>query len=166
MPICSVKPVVDLSMRDLCRTPYGQDKNGRCTHPKGCPNYGHRDICPPNAPIFSDVFNMRKPFFAVWVIFSLAAHRRKMRLKHPDWRRCRLDCCLYWQGGVNKRLHTEVNKNLIKKYKARRVTYCPEAMGINVTQTMALAGINLQWPPKTKVIKVAIIGTKNRKEIL
>lgn len=34
----------------------------------------------------------------------------------------------------------------------------PEAMSVNVTKTMRLAGVRLQWPPETTVKHVALIG--------
>jgi hypothetical protein len=43
------------------------------------------------------------------------------------------------------------NKNLIN-------TEAPEAMGVNVTETMKNAGVVLEWPPENIVIKVAFIG--------
>lgn len=40
-----------------------------------------------------------------------------------------------------------------------KTTYCPEAMGVNVTATMKNLGVTLEWPPQKVVYKVAIIGT-------
>jgi hypothetical protein len=40
------------------------------------------------------------------------------------------------------------------------VSYCPEAMGVNVTATMKNLGVELEWPPKNIVRKVAIIGVR------
>ena len=37
-------------------------------------------------------------------------------------------------------------------------TFCPEAMGVNVTQTLKEAGVELEWPPEKTVIKVAFVG--------
>ncbi len=91
-----------------------------------------------------------------------------MLKKHPKWTRRQLDCCLYWQGQVNKRLRTAVDYNLTRhilfKGADRLVaTYCPEAMGVNVTRTMADVGINLEWPPERIVIKIAFIGVPHSK---
>ncbi|HUS88307.1 MAG TPA: hypothetical protein VMW91_02880 [Desulfosporosinus sp.] len=41
-----------------------------------------------------------------------------------------------------------------------KTTYCPEAMGVNVTATMKNLGIELEWPPQNVVHKVAIIGIR------
>lgn len=156
MPICYVKPVIDLSVRNLCYRPYPN-------HPKGCPNYGKRATCPPQALILSDVFDSTKSVMAVWVAFNLMLHREKMQAKHPKWTRRQLDCCLYWQGGVNKRLQREVQYNstrysLFNNATQLISTFAPEAMGVNVTATMQNAGVVLEWPPDHTVIKVAFVG--------
>lgn len=156
VPICYVKPVIDLDVRNLCYRPY-------YNHPKGCPNYGKRATCPPQAPILSDVFDLDKPILAVWVVFNLALHRAKMLEKHPKWTRRQTDCCLYWQGGVNKHLRREVQYNLTRSplfENATRLisTFTPEAMGVNVTKTMADADIEFEWPPENKIIKVAFVA--------
>lgn len=156
MPICYVKPVIDLSVRQLCYQPYPN-------HPKGCPNYGKRDTCPPKAPFFDEIFDLNKPILAVWVSFDLTAHRTRMLKKHPNWTRRQQDCCLYWQGSVNKRLRINVAHHITRHVlfdnnKFLIVTYVPEAMAVNVTETMKNAGVELEWPPENKVIKVAFIG--------
>ena len=101
---------------------------------------------------------------AVWIAFNLAMHREKMHLKHPNWSRRQLDCCLYWQGGVNKRLRQETEYQLNRyalwgeNVNQLVTTYCPEAMGVNVTETMKRADVELEWPPEIIVKKVAFVG--------
>ena len=155
MPIVFVKPILDLSMRKLCTKPY-------YNHKKGCPNYGKRDTCPPKAPILYDYFDMSKPILAVWTAFNLAAHRESMRDKHPNWSRRQLDCCLYWQGRVNKNLRrNNLQRHTIFSHNNPLIaTYIPEAMGVNVTATMAAVDLILEWPPERTVIKVAFVGAK------
>lgn len=156
MPIVYVKPVIDKSMRQICTKPY-------YNHKKGCPNFGKRDICPPKAPMIYDYFDMSKPILAVWQAFNLEAHRENMRENHPKWSRRQLDCCLYWQGKVRKNLKRNIDYNL-KRYvlfegeKNLIATDCPEAMGVNVTDTMAMVGVLLEWPPEKIVIKIAFVG--------
>jgi hypothetical protein len=45
-----------------------------------------------------------------------------------------------------------------------KVTACPEAMGVVVTETMANVGIKLEWPPKTVTYQVALAGKLRGKE--
>jgi hypothetical protein len=101
--------------------------------------------------------------WAVWVEFDLELHVERMRRVHPDWSVRQLRNCLYWQAGVRKRLRHELHlfeqQHLIPA-KLLQAIECPEACGVNVTDTMGLIGIELQWPPITKVVKVAIVGER------
>jgi len=146
---------IDYSVRNLCFRPYPN-------HPKGCPNHGKRAICPPRCPRLEDYFDLSRGFWVVWIVFDFAAHRRKMRRKHPNWSQRQIDCCLYWQQTANKMLREAVQD--VEYYLEGRgnwkTTYCPEAMGVNVTATMKNLGIELEWPPQNVVHKVAIIGIR------
>lgn len=157
MTIHYVKPVLRGSVRELCRKPY-------YNHPKGCPNFDKRDICPPNALFFDKVFDLNKQVLAVCIHFNLAMHVEKMKAKHPNWSQRQCECCLYWQGGVKKKLRQEVAYNIQRTplFNGSDLisTDCPEAMGVDVTATMARVGIILEWPPKKIVRKIAFIGTK------
>ena len=147
--------VVDYSVRKLCSRPYPN-------HARGCPNYGKRPICPPQCPRIEETYDMSKGFWVVWIIFDFAAHRRKMRRKHPEWSQRQIDCCLYWQGTAKKMLREAVQD--VEYYLEGRgnwvTTDCPEAMGVNVTATMKNLGIELEWPPEKVVYKMAIIGIR------
>ncbi|KKL21117.1 hypothetical protein LCGC14_2448640, partial [marine sediment metagenome] len=105
MTIHYVKPVINPVVRKLCFRAY-------YNHPKGCPNFGKRDICPPQAPSIDRFFDLDKRIMAVCVHFSLELHRQRMETKHPKWSRRQFDCCLYWQGSVRKELRREVAYNL------------------------------------------------------
>lgn len=161
MPIDYVKPVIDELVRQLCSRPYPG-------HKRGCPNYGRRATCPPCAPLLSEFIDLQKPIIAVWVAFNLASHREKMKAKHPGWSRRQLDCCLYWQGSLNKRLRSWTERTLHAQALFGQgklvATYCPEAMGVNVTQTMRNAGVVLEWPPETVVYKISLVGFQVQEE--
>jgi len=140
--------VIDLRAREWCKMVYPD-------HPKGCPNYGRRITCPPQAPIWSDV--MEGPYVLVGIEFNLREWARKMKEKHPEWseRQCR--CCLYWQGKVRKQLRIECEK--IKEQNPELViSYCPEAMGVHVFETCYKNGIKLHKNPQDTVWKIAVIG--------
>jgi len=151
MPHCFVKVVLDKSVRLLCKKAY-------YGHKGGCPNFGRRETCPHMAPLLSDYFDLSKPVMIVWLTFNLKHHREKMRLRHPDWSRRQLDCCLYWQASLYKRLRGRMRKLMRGSKYNLTVTYVPEAMGVNITETMRKVGVELEWPPKNKVRKVALIG--------
>jgi predicted metal-binding protein len=157
MTIHYVKPVINYTVRSLCFKPYPN-------HPKGCPNFGKRDICPPQAPPISSFFDLDKKIMAVVIHFSLELHRQKMLAEHPNWSKRQTDCCLYWQGTVRKQLKQEIAYNLTRAnlFDGGELiaTDCPEAMGVDVTATMKKVGIILEWPPEKIVRKIAFIGTQ------
>lgn len=156
MPTALVIPVIDRSVRGLCAKPYPG-------HPKGCPNFRKKDGCPPAAPLFVDTYDLSKKVVAVWNVFDLAAHVDRMRLKHPDWSWAQLTCCLYWQGTARKSLRDAIK---LATYELRwdrlGIETCPEAMGVDVTATMRSIGVELEWPPKTTTVQVALLATPKK----
>jgi predicted metal-binding protein len=151
-----VNPVIDYSVRELCTKPYPD-------HEAGCPNYGKKKGCPPEAPMYDEVYNIEKPVFVIANQFDFKGHVEKMRQKHPEWSKRQLECCLYWQNTARAQLTEGVNE-FLKTHPEylNGVELCPEAMGVNITETMAKAGIQLEWPPVNKVFKVALVGIRRR----
>lgn len=147
-----VKPVVDYAVRGLCVKPYPG-------HRKGCPNFGVKEGCPPHASLISEVFDLTAPCFCIVNTFDLSAHKSKMRLAHPDWSNSQLMCCLYWQGTARKALEGIITE-FRKTHNGCKVTRCPEAMGLNVTATLASVGVFMEWPPVTKTLQVAFAGMR------
>jgi len=146
-----VEPAMNLSVRDLCWRPYPG-------HPHGCPNYGRRPTCPPQAPIFWSVLDRRAPVWAIWTTFDLGAHVERMRARHPGWSWRQLVNCLYWQGGARAALRRECERFLQRVPTADWIVWTPEACGIDVTATMARVGEVLEWPPRTVTYQVALGG--------
>lgn len=145
------KLTLDPSVRTLCRRPYPR-------HKTGCPNYGIRETCPPKAPLINEVLDLSQPVYAIWNVFDFEAHVKRMRKAHPNWSQRQTECCLYWQPKARKRLKIMI-KAFKRKYPKLRVIDCPEAMGVDVTDTMKSIGVRLQWPPTTKTYQVAVAGT-------
>lgn len=146
-----VTPVVDCSVRHLCRKPYPG-------HPKGCPNWGKRDSCPPQADLLPNVLDLAAPVYAIWNAFDLASHVARMKEKHPDWSDRQLRCCLYWQGTARAVLRKQIDA-FLREHPGLLVLTCPEACGVDVTATMRRAGIDLEWPPVSLAYQVALVGT-------
>jgi len=132
--------------RDWCKLPYP-------SHPKGCPNYGKKETCPPKAPLFNNI--VKPPFVLVGVKFDLLVWTKQMKKKHSDWSDRQLRCCLYWQGKVRKRLREECEKVVTE---SDVILYTPEANGVNVFETCKYVNIQLKRNPKVFVWKIAIIG--------
>lgn len=144
------------TIRHLCATPYEG-------HPFGCPNYGKRKTCPPEAPYIDKIMDLNGPMFVIWNEFDLASHVSKMKTAHPDWKDRQLYCCLYWQGTARKQLEQEIQRFCNEHREDFAILRCPEATGVCVTETMKLIGVTLEWPPINKAFQVAIAGTKTQK---
>ena len=145
-----VDPDIDYQVRGLCVRPYP-------LHPKGCPNVGKCDRCPPQAPLFHEAFDLTEKVYAVVNEFNLAGHVGRMAAKNPTWSDAQLRCVLYRQGTARKQLRVKIAAALdgLPGYEA---TWCPEGMGVNVTETMAAVGIMLEWPPRHIVRQVALLA--------
>lgn len=131
-----IVPVIDYSVRGLCFKPYPG-------HKRGCPNYG-KVGCPPIAPLWDKHCDLSLATWVFWKRFNLAEHRKRMKLKHPNWTTRQCKCCLYWQKGARKPLIEHIEK---WKTPGFFTTIRPEAMGINVTETMKQIGVTLEWGP-------------------
>jgi predicted metal-binding protein len=150
--IFQIKPVIEYSVRGLCVRPYQG-------HLKGCPNFGKKKGCPPGALKFDEVYDLSKPVFAIINKFDFLDHTNKMRRLHPGWTERQVRCCLYWQTTArNQLLH------FIRQFKNFHSGYsietCPEAMGVNITATMANVDVMLEWPPETVTYQIALAGVK------
>ena len=144
------KLVIDYRAREWCKLPYPN-------HPKGCPNYGNRESCPPRAPLIENFFDLKRPILAVFCGFKLNEHVERMRILHPDWSERQLKCVLYWQRSVNKRLRG-LCKLYSYTYAGSIYTLCPEAMGLNVIKTMKRVGLPIHSRPEDIVFKVGCVG--------
>lgn len=132
MILLPVTPVISTRVRGLCVTPYPG-------HPKGCPNFGACDRCPPQAPLFPDVFDTARTVYALVNEFDLGMHVIKMRHKHPAWSYAQLTCVLYWQNTARKQLRQAIEA-VLPALQGYAATWCPEGMGVDVTTTLAQVG--------------------------
>ena len=144
--------VIDKSVRGLCLKPYPG-------HPKGCPNFNKKDGCPPQAKMIGDIIDLDKPTYVIYNQYDFGKHLAKMRANNPNWSQRQLECCLYWQGSARKQLKEKIAK-VKSKYPQLEINMCPEACGVNITETMRSLGIELEWFPKNYAYQVAVAGTK------
>ena len=165
-----VNPIIDYSVRGLCCQPY-------LGHKTGCPNFNHKQGCPPQAQLFDKVFDLNKSVFVIYNAFDFESHVKRMKVANPKWTHAQLTCCLYWQNTARKQLTKELayfmithpdhyiavafykglDKDLGPLFK-RVIPSPPEAMGVNITKTMAGIGIELEWPPVNLAYQVALAG--------
>lgn len=147
-----VKPVIDHTVRGLCIKPYPN-------HKKGCPNFDKKDGCPPAASLFENIADLSSPVYIIFTRFEIGKHIDKMKRRHPMWTDRQLSCCLYWQETARKNLKIAIDTDdqlIDLRIGGYKINTCPEAMGINITETMKQIGINLEWPPRYMAYKIAI----------
>ena len=145
-----VDPIINPRVRSYCRLPYPG-------HPRGCPNFGRRDICPPKAPHFEKIVDIDASVYCIVNKFDLKAHADVMRARHPDWSEAQIYCCLYWQGTARKHLRHKMQQ-FLSEHAGLTAIYVPEAHGVDVTATMASIGECLEWPPRNVAYQVALAG--------
>jgi hypothetical protein len=149
-----VHPVIDHKVRGLCRCPYPGHERTKFNS-GGCPNFGKVDRCPPRAPVYEETCDLTKPVYAIWTTFDLAAHVEKMRDKHKKWTWRQLVNCLYWQPTARANLRRETER-FLQEHPGYQVETTPEAMGVNVFETMASIGETLERRPETVTYQVAL----------
>ena len=142
------KLVINHDARKWCILPYPD-------HPKGCPNYNKKWDCPPQVMYINDWIGDTKRLRFVSVSFNLQEHADTMLLRHPNWSQRQTRCLLYWHPKVNKELRSLVQSVAIDNLNG--VTYCPEAMGVDVIKTAQSVGIPIEAPPKDIVHKIALL---------
>lgn len=141
---------IDYRSREWCKLPYPG-------HPKGCPNYGLKSHCPPQAPKIEDWLDLTKPHWFVVVDFNLKEFARQLRHKNPDLTDRQTRCVLYWQGKVRKMLKDDIAK-FQYHHPGTVFTLLPEAMGIHVITTARRVGIPIKARPEDIIIKIALVG--------
>ncbi|MCP4580427.1 MAG: hypothetical protein GY839_02335 [candidate division Zixibacteria bacterium] len=144
----TVVPIINPRVRGYCRLPYPG-------HPKGCPNWKKRDICPPQAPPFDKLIDTSKPIYCIYYRFDLKSHTDKMLARHPDWSDRKLRCCLYWQNTARKQLRLKT-ESFLRDHPDYTILTCPEGNGVDVVATVKQIGIELQWPAVDYAYKIAM----------
>ena len=124
--------------QNLCRVPYHN-------HPKGCPNYGKRDDCPP-CELISDRFDVQNEIYVIFTSYPVGEFAEKLRQAHPEWSETPRQWynCIRWQGTARK-LHRADLKEFQDRFPDLIVDQNPEALGIDVTEMMRQVGIELEW---------------------
>ena len=110
--------------------------------------------------MFDSFYDLSKRVVAIYNNFDFKGHVDRMREKHPDWSKRQLECCLYWQGTARKELKRRIKIFEILAHERYVVNIVPEAMGVNVTETMKRVGIELEWPPVNVAYQVAMAGIR------
>lgn len=125
------------SPRSWCVKPY-------YNHPKGCPNYGVCDGCPPNVPMIDQVFNIDEEIYLVITEFDLKTHMNILEKKHPDWNYYQLANLRYWQAKSINTNNYEVAKFLNNNPDLVSTNWI-ESMGVDLIQTLEQYDIDLSF---------------------
>lgn len=145
-----------LQKANLCDSPRAWCVKSYHGHKKGCPNYGKNEMCPPNCPMFNEIYDMNKDIYAIIYEYDIKSHMEKMKEKHPHWTDLQLRNVLYWQGTAKKE-HKKVVQEFLEEYREKGYEIiAPEPMGIDVNKTLEKVGIKLEWPPENISMRVAI----------
>jgi predicted metal-binding protein len=147
-----VDAVCDHRIKAHCLDPYYK-------HPKGCPNWGVKIGCPPEAPFFSDVYS--KDVYIGAVKFNFEEYLFSRRQTHPDWTERAIRNPRHWQGHVRSEMrqflfdylsnHPEINGEILTN---------PEALGVNLFATCKKVGIQLEQTPQKFVYQVVLIANR------
>lgn len=138
------------SPRGLCVTPYHN-------HPRGCPNYGKKIGCPPNIEMFDQYYDISKDIFAIITFYDIAGHLEKQKIKHPDWTKFQLANSRHWQE-ADRKIHKLAIAEFNKMYPDFVVTTWPEALGVNLKETLKQINIELKFPTTETVNRTSLAG--------
>lgn len=144
-------------IQSLCRAPfYG--------HPKGCPNYGKKECCPPGKQLIDRVFDLEKKVYLIYTQFAVGEFAERMRAMHPEWKNFPRQWYnpRRWQPTARKDHRLELESFLEAHPDYAHVW--PEACGVEVSPMMKSIGVELNWswPPEhrreNKVYTISIGG--------
>lgn len=125
-------------------------------HPHGCPNWGLKKGCPPEAKFFPEIFEPKARIISVK--FPFGEYLEEKRIIHPDRTDFALANPRHWQHHLRSVLK-EFCKNKLNPNDT--IFTSPEGMGVNLTSTCLKIGINLEWPPKKFVYQIVLSIDKN-----
>lgn len=152
-----LEEIISANTVEWCKLPYPN-------HPKGCPNFGKRGGCPPDAPLWQSL--VESPYLLVYQRFDLEAQENRMLKKHPNWSTRQARCCLYWQKSVTSSVIAEAQKFVLLDYlfgsKSLYIIKNPEGAGVDLFRTCRLVGIELErdYLNQKYVYKMVLVGRK------
>ena len=143
----------DSRCRDWCKMSY-------IGHPRGCPNYGKQDRCPPSVSLIHEVIDLSQPMWFLINEFDLSSHRKRMKERNPGWTDRQANCVLYWQRTQRKILR-EYSENFISDHPGTLYDLCPEAKGVNCFKILRKKKIPVVARPQKTVYQVCLVGYPN-----
>lgn len=113
-------------------------------HKKGCPNFNHKEGCPPHIQHISQQYDLES-INILLLKFPFSYYITLKQQEHPDWSLRALSNQRHWQNHLKGTLN-EYWKNIKDKYPGYKLIKNPEAQGVNVDETLKELNIDLQWP--------------------
>ena len=145
------KLIFRTQVQDFCKLKYPG-------HPKGCPNYGMRDHCPPKVGLINQYLDINRPMYLVIEEFDLSQQIQRMITLHPNWSDRQARCCLYWQKAVRNKLKQKVDL-VMSVLELDGYTTVPEALGVQMYTTCLHSGLKLERIKGLKLHRqIAIVG--------
>jgi hypothetical protein len=141
-----VEVAYDPKVRALCTCPYED-------HPKGCPLLGKKSYCPPLASLFNKKYQEGVYIMAYGMDLSQFLSQRSM--VHPDWTPRACLNLRHWQGAMWADLlkkSTAIQKKE-GQLKGFELITNPEAMGVNLFETVDGVGLKLNRNPLGLALK-------------
>lgn len=127
------------------------------THVNGCPKFPK---CMKERVDFKEFEKRRKyEWYAIVQSFYLKGHMKRLKDKYPVFteRQCRN--VIWWQPKVNKKLKNKALKHTFPLM-GDILLDVPEANGVDVFETMKLAGLRLEKSKPKMVHKIMLIGKR------
>jgi hypothetical protein len=116
----------------------------------------------PQAPLFDQYFDLSRPIYVIYVNFDLVRFFQERETKSGvcanQTRRGKA-----WQGHARRLLRDNI-RDFLSFHPGYSVAFNPEAMGVNVNETMARVGVSMTWqdlPESIHKVALAGIGRKN-----
>jgi len=151
-------------VREWCKLPYPMPKPD---HPRGCPNYGKKPLCPPTAPYRADILVKFKNFKIVHAVFDFKRYKELVRESHPAWSDRQVENVLYWQSAVKKVLkdrvfgdHRHIDNDRVVLGAGSGFDNCQsmESAGIDVFATLKNNDIPIEHRPENIVTLVSLVA--------
>ena len=137
---------------ETCNSPRSMCIRAYHNHPKGCPNFGKKDGCPPNIPMFDQVYDVNKPVYLIINEFNLLEHTNNMKKIHPDWSNYQLYNSRYWQGKIIS-TNKKVSYAWVNQHPNLVLTNWVENMGVDLVKTLKQVDIDLVFKEKLEIAR-------------
>ncbi len=165
-----------------CTLPYDN-------HSKGCPNYGKKNTCPPDAPYLEHEVKSYEHIYLLYLRFDFEMYRvirgNEWINKGFPYTEKQLRCLLYYQPSIKRIIKNHIINKLFTlgsiyvlgcgsglRLPFQKIVYSMEAVGINVFKTLKNNNIYHEIKPVNTTLFVNLICSsdivferKEKKEI-